>query len=175
MSDLLVADLDLVPGVDVDSGTDVENDTARVWLRSDKDIFSWPQIFGGSGSEWDVRLNDGMRWEINVNAGVGEADLDLSGLRVSNLVLDSGIGSVSVTLPRRGITQASIDGGIGDVTVEVPLGTQARFKVDRGISDLTVGSRFERHGDYYETEGFSRSESYIEMEIDIGIGSVTVR
>jgi hypothetical protein len=51
---------------------------------------------------------------------------------------------------------------------------QARFHVDRGLSDLTVGSRFVRRGDYYETEDFNRTESYIEMDVDIGIGDITI-
>jgi hypothetical protein len=40
---------------------------------------------------------------------------------------------------------------------------------------VNIGGRFERRGDYYETQGFDTSESYTELEIHVGIGSVTVR
>jgi hypothetical protein len=91
--------------------------------------------------------------------------------------LVSGVAVVvrSVLQTRRGAVEARIDSGIGDVRINVPEGVQARIKVDRGIGGLRPGSRFRRRGDYYETENFSRAESYIDLEVDTGIGSVTIR
>lgn len=175
MADLIVADLELAPGIRVSEDLKIDADVARGWISSDAEFFAWVPVLGGKASEWDLLLNSRVRWELDVNSGAGDVRLDLSELRVSDLKLDAGVGSVHVTLPRRGSVKARIDGGIGDVRVTIPEGVQARFRVDRGIGDLTVGSRFKRRGDYYETEGFSRAESYIELEIDIGIGSITVR
>jgi hypothetical protein len=175
MADLMVADLDLAPGADASDGLKVDGDVGRGWIVSDKDFFSLPQIFGGNASKWDLKLNSRVRWELKVDSGVGDVRLDLSDLKVSDLELDSGIGSVHVTLPQRGAVEARIDNGVGEVRINVPEGVQARIKVDRGIGDLSIGSRFGRHGDYYETENFSRAESYIDLEVDTGIGSVTIR
>ncbi len=105
---------------------------------------------------------------------MGDVRLDLSELKVSRLNLHSGVGSIRVTLPERGSLEGQIDGGIGDIRITVPEGVQARFRVERGLGDVTIGSRFNRRGDYYETEGFSRAESYVELDIDIGIGSITI-
>jgi hypothetical protein len=112
---------------------------------------------------------------MDINSRVGDVQVDLSDLRVSDLTVDSGIGSVKVTLPRRGTVKARVDGGIGDVRVTIPEGVQARVQVDRGIGDLNVDDRFLRRGDFYETEGFSRAESFIDLQVDLGIGSVTIR
>lgn len=175
MSQLLVAELELAQGESVDSGSESRGDVAEVWLTSKGRFQGWPQLFGNKGSTWDVGLNDRVRWELNVNTGVGEAQLDLSDLRVSELVVHSGVSSVEVILPQRGTTEVRIDGGLGDVSVEIPPGTPARFKVDRGLSGLSVDSRFKRQGDYYETDDFTREESYVYMEIDMGIGNITIR
>jgi hypothetical protein len=175
MSDLLVADLDLASGAGASHDVEFQDDIARGWIIGDRDALALPAFLGGEVSKWDLILNDRVRWEMDVNSGVGDVRLDLSNLRVSDLNLHSGVGSVQVTLPGQGASQVRIDGGIGDINVTIPLGAQARFRVDRGISDLTVGSRFERRGDYYETEGFSTAESFIDIEIDIGIGNITVR
>ena len=175
MSQLLVGELDVLTEGGVDSGADMQGDVAQVWLRTNRDFRHWPQAIINQGGDWDVRLNDRVGWNLDVHAGIGDARLDLSDLRVDELAVDWGIGSVEVVLPNQGATEVRIDGGVGDLTVEVARGMPARFKVDRGISDLKVGDRFKRQGDFYETDDFNRQESYVYMEIDMGIGSVTIR
>ena len=175
---LMIADLDLSPGAGVSQNSDdidLEDDTPRAWIVSKRDSFPFPRIFGGSASEWDLSLNDRVRWNLSINSGVGDVRLDLSDLKVGELELDSGVGSVDLTLPRRGTLRAKVDGGVGDVNITVPEGAQARLRVDRGIGSLNVGSRFKRRGDFYETEGFNSAESFIDLEIDIGVGTVSVR
>jgi hypothetical protein len=174
MADLLEADMVLY-GVGIRENLEVEDDVARGWIRYDREKFFAPQIFGGDKNDWDLRLNTRVRWELTVDTGAGDVRLDLSELRVSQLDLHAGVGSTRVTLPERGTVKGRVDGGIGDIQITVPDGVQARFQVERGIGDLTIGGRFKRQGDYYETEDFSRAESYIELEVDIGIGSVTIR
>ncbi len=173
MADLLEADLELY-GLDVRDSLKIHGDVARGWIRHDKNVFFGPCIFGGKTNDWDLRLNTRVSWELDVDIGVGEMQLDLSDLRVAHLNLHLGIGEIDLTLPERGTVKGSVDGGIGSITINVPQGVQARFRVDRGLGDLTIGSRFSRRGDYYETEGFNRAEGYIEMDIDIGIGDITI-
>ena len=175
MSELLTADLDLAPGYDVNDEFKSSGDVARGRIASEADFAPLPQIFGRKTSEWDVQLNEQVRWTLDVGSGVGDVRLDLSEVRVSVLTLDTGIGSADVTMPRQGAVRATIDGGVGDITVAIPPGAQARVKVDQGIGDLNMGRRFEQHGDYFETEGFSSAESFILLEIDIGVGRITVR
>jgi hypothetical protein len=175
MGDLLSADLDLAPGDDVNERINIDGDVARGHIASDRPFLSLPGIFGGKGSDWDLQLNTQVRWELDVNSGLGETWLDLSDLRVSDLNLDSGAGSVDLVLPRRGSVRAMVDGGIGDLRISIPEGVEARISVDRGLGDLTIASRFERRGDYYESEGFSGAESYVDLEIKIGVGAITIR
>ncbi len=173
MANLLEADLELY-GMDVRDNLKINGDVARGWIRHDKDVFFATGIFGGKSNDWDLRLNTRVRWEMDVDVGAGEVQLDLYDLRVSYLDVHLGAGEIDLTLPERGTVKGSVDGGIGSITINVPQGVQARFRVERGLSDLTIGSRFSRRGDYYETNDFSRAESYIEMDIDIGIGDITI-
>jgi len=175
MAGLLIAGLDLAPGDEVSERFRVDGDVGRGRISSDRSFFSLPHIFSGKGSEWDLQLNTRVRWELDVNSGVGDVRLDLSELRVGEFNLDSGAGAVEVTMPRRGTVNARVDGGIGDVRINIPEGVQARVRVDRGIGDLKIGSRFNRRGDYYETEEFSSAESFIDLQVDIGVGSITIR
>lgn len=179
MSDLLVADLDLAPGADMSDEVAVSGDVARGRINSEWDFPSFlrniPQISDREASTWDVQLNEQVRWALNVNCGVGDVKLDLSDLRVSALELSSGIGSADVVMPQEGAVRAKVDRGIGDISVTIPPGAQARVKVDQGIGNVDIARRFEKRGDYYQTEGFSSAESFILLEIDGGIGTITVR
>jgi hypothetical protein len=175
MSDLMVADLELAPGAQVSDNFKVDDDVARGWIVSEKDFFSLPAIFGDKHNSWDLLLNSRVRWELDVESGAGDVRIDLSDLRVGVLNLHSGVGSVNVTLPRRGSVKARVDSGVGDLRITIPEGAQARIRVDRGVGDLNIAGRFKRRGDYYETEDFSRAESYIELDVDMGVGSITIR
>jgi hypothetical protein len=174
MSNLLIADLDLAPGVEVSHGVSVSGDVAQGSIVAEGD-FVWQPFFGEDGSNWDVRLNEGLRWELDASSAFGDVKLDLTNLRIDSLQLDSVAGSIDVSMPERGAVRAKIDGGAGDVRVTIPSGAQARIRVDQAIGDVNVSRRFEQRGEYYETEGFTSAESFILLEIDHAIGSVTIR
>lgn len=175
MADLLRADLELGRGIHVDHELEVDGDVARGWIDTRERSFFLPQIFGGSANDWELVLNERVRWELGFNSGVGDVEIDLTDLRVTDLRVDAGIGTTEVTMPRRGTIQARVDGGIGDVRIDIPEGMPARISVDRGISGLDIASRFQRRGDYYETSNYDQAESYLNLEIDVGIGNVTIR
>jgi len=92
------------------------------------------------------------------------------------LDFNGGVGETIIRSPRSGQTIARVDGGVGAITIEIPSTMPARIQVDKGLGQLNVAGRFERRGDdTYETPGFSRAESYLDLEVDLGVGSVTVR
>jgi hypothetical protein len=175
MADLLRADLELGRDIRVDHDLEVDGDVARGWIDTRERSFFLPQIFGGSANDWELLLNQRVRWELGFNSGVGDVEIDLTDLRVTDLRVDAGIGTTEVTMPRRGTIQARVDGGIGDVRIDIPEGMAARISVDRGISGLDIASRFQKRGDYYETSNYDQAESYLNLEIDVGIGNVTIR
>jgi hypothetical protein len=174
LGDLLEADLELARGVNLDQSVSVTSGVATGRIATDQDFFAWPRVFSGRSTRWNLTLNERVRWQLDVDLGLGDAELDLSSLRVAEFDLNSGVGSVEVTLPR-GSVRVKIDGGVGNLRVNIPSEAQVRLRIDRGISDLNLSDRFRRQGDYYETEGFDSAESFIDLDIDMGIGDVTIR
>ncbi len=174
MAELLYANLKIPEDADVQEDFYIsQSGRARGELRLDWHL---PALF--AAGKWEIDLYPNLRLEeLRVNTGIGDADLALSELRLESLDLSVGIGSARVTLPEpdRQTLDAYVHTGIGDAQVTVPPGVQARIRVNRGLGDLTVYSRFERHGDYYQTEEFDTAERYIDLEVDVGIGSITLR
>jgi hypothetical protein len=53
---------------------------------------------------------------------------------------------------------------------------EARVNFDGGLSGLDADSRFEKIGDgIWQTAGYSASDNRVEINIDSGLGSVTIR
>ena len=123
----------------------------------------------------DLLLSDTVPVKIDVNAGVGELTLDLTELALTSLNVDAGVGSTNVVLPSTGGYLVDISAGVGEVNITLPAGVEARVNFDGGLSGLNADSRFEKTGDgIWQTAGYSSSDSRVEINIDSGVGSVTI-
>jgi hypothetical protein len=124
----------------------------------------------------DLSLPEDVPTSIDVNAGVGEMTLDLSGLTLTSLAIDAGVGSTTITLPSTGGYSVNLSAGVGTVDITLPAGVEARVNFDGGLSGLDADSRFEKIGDgIWQTAGYSASDNRVEINIDSGLGSVTIR
>jgi len=137
--------------------------------------------FGGSwgpgrGSQWMVELNVSVPLALDVRMGSGEATLDLSRLWVTDFDLDGGKGRVEVVFPEdAGRTTAYIEVGIGDVILSIPEEVAARIEIDSGLGSVEVAERFREEGNYYVSEGFELVSNRLYLEVDGGIGSISIK
>ena len=130
---------------------------------------------GNNAEEWDVRLNTDIPTSLVLNAGVSDAELDLSDATLTALDINAGVGDVRVALPEQGAYSVNVNGGVGSLTLEVPEGVEARVRVDGGLGSVDVDSRFEQQGKAYVTAGYAEAESRVEIDIDGGVGSIKVK
>jgi len=147
--------------------------TATLTLRSEGATFG-PFIGWGDQRGWDLALAPEVPLEVEVNLGVGLADVDLTGLTVSDLKVNMGLGRTTVILPDEGRFYAKIEGAIGETVVVIPAGMAARIRVDTGlaISDLPAG--YQRRNDVYTSPGYASADDRVDLEVSQAIGSVTV-
>lgn len=125
---------------------------------------------------WDVALSPRLPLILDVDTGVGQATLDLSGLQVTDFSLNAGVGSVRVVMPATGRIMAVVKAGVGEVVLEIPQGVAARIDADVGLGGLSVdGNRFPRVGKYYESPEYATADNRIDLRIDGGLGAITVR
>jgi hypothetical protein len=146
---------------------------ANVRMNSSNVSISMP--FGGSEERWNVALNTGVAYDLNLEMGVGQSTVDLSKLTVTGGRLNAGVGTTDLTLPAKGKFTMSIDGGVGTVRIRLPGKMALRVEVDTGIGSFNPGSRLRAlGGDNYETEGFSTAENAITLRIKAGVGTISV-
>ncbi len=123
---------------------------------------------------WTLAVTDEVPVALRVSTGVGEAELDLSGLELEEARVDVGVGRTVVRLPDSGRPRVRVDGGIGESVVHIPDGIAARIAIDTGIGAATVEEAFVRSGDVYTSPGWEDAEDRLDVVIDTGIGAVRV-
>jgi hypothetical protein len=140
--------------------------------------FTFPWMWGPRSTlDWTVDLNEEIPLSLDVETGASDNTLDLADLRVTDLRLQTGASATKITLPASaGRTQARISSGAASVQVRVPEGVAARIKVSSGMADIQVDkSRFPRAGGVYQSEDYDAAENKVDISIETGVGSVSVR
>jgi hypothetical protein len=153
----------------------VSGDTATFKLRSQ--TRAWFPFQRGQGSQavWDLRLNPDVPTHLKIDAGAGVVMLDLVGLRLTGLTVNTGVGQTTVMLPRQGRLEARVNGGIGQTTITIPAGVAARIAANAGIGQVDVNGNFQHQDRYYVSPGYDAAEHRVDITVDGGIGGITVQ
>jgi len=160
------------PEVSLDG--EVDGGVANVVIRS-KGPGVWIPLGRDAPERCSIGVNPTIPVSLRVNAGVGQADLDLRGLRIAELVVDGGVGEYRVILAESGQYEARIEGGVGAITVILPEEMEARVRVNKGLGSVEVSDRFVPDGRLYVSPGYEEAVHRVDIDIDGGIGTVTVR
>lgn len=152
----------------------LSGDTARFTLRSEARAVI--PFFNGRGNQgtWELGLNGSVPVELKLSAGVGEVDVDLLGLQVTNLQMESGVGRTYVRLPATGQMTASVKSGIGEVRIEVPEGMAFRVEAKNGIGSVDVIGEYDRVNGAYISRGYDSAPNRVNLVVEGGIGAVSV-
>jgi hypothetical protein len=130
-----------------------------------------------SGAEWEIMLSRSPALSIRLNGGAASMVLDLSDLQVTDLEIATGALGVDVTVPAdAGEIFVQIDGGASNIEVLVPDGVAARITSASGLSSINVDrSRFPKLAGVYASPGFEDAANRVNIDIRVGVSSVTVR
>lgn len=129
----------------------------------------------GRGETWNLRLSPAVVWDLTASLAAGEGRLDLTGIDLRTLSLELGAGQYVVTLPEKVGGKVTIKGGAGGLALEIPEGLAARVSIQRGIAPVSMPDRFEKKGDDWVTRDWETSANRVEIEINLGVGGITVR
>jgi len=136
-----------------------------------------PWNWGSEGIGWAFGLNPEIPITLRVETGASEARLDLRELRVTDLCLETGASSTEVILPARaGHSRARVEAGAAAIRVRVPEGVAASIRFQGALASVEVDQqRFPRSGDAYRSPDYEGAEHRVDLEVEAGVGSLTVR
>jgi predicted membrane protein len=71
--------------------------------------------------------------------------------------------------------QARINGGIGETVVIIPAGMAARVEATTGLGQVHVIGNYQRQGKISISPGYDSAANRVDLIVNGGIGSITVR
>ena len=136
-----------------------------------------PGNWGPQGRDWEIRLSDQVPLEITFKGGASENRLNLEPLNVTDLKISTGASSTVVTMPAKAeYTKVDIDSGAASLDIIIPQGVAARIKIDSGVAGIDVDqSRFPRSGGEYASPDYAEAARKLDIKIDTGVGSVSIK
>ena len=138
---------------------------------------SWSWDWGRAPFDWRLGLTAEVPLRLEVETGASDNELDLSGLRVTDLRLRTGAAQSRVTLPATGVTRVSAEGGASQMRFRVPAGVAARVTSTMAIGSTEVDTgRFPRtrDGAAWASPDFDTNPNCVEIAVRGGVGQVTV-
>ncbi len=125
--------------------------------------------------KWNVGLNPTVSYQLSLDMGVGQSNIDLTKLLVSGGEIDGGVGTTELSLPGRGTFKLNINGGVGTIKIYVPSNLAVHAEVHGGLGSFNRLLRMQEVShDVYETSGFSTAENAVTLIIDGGVGSISM-
>lgn len=153
-----------------------EGDGLNIKLNSPVQFlpFSW---YPGYSLDWKIVLSRDVPLSLELETGASETRLELGDLKIDKLHLKTGASSTSLSLPSTaGFTQAMVECGAASVDIQIPQGVAARIRSRSGLSSLNLDkSRFPRTGDTFQSADFDTASNKVDIDIQMGVGSVTIR
>jgi len=160
---------------ELESRFSAQGDIGEFMLRTESGAFGPFSVGLMDQRLWDLKLNNAVPLNLETHLGLGETDVDLTGLEVESLVVDHGIGQTTVVLPSEGQPEVMIDGAIGQTIVVIPEGLAARIRLDTGITSRQLPEAYACDDDICTSPGYDTADQHVELEVGQAIGSLVIR
>jgi hypothetical protein len=130
----------------------------------------------GQPLRWTVGLTGEVPLDLRLDTGASKASVDLVDLRVRLLEIRSGAAETRVRLPANaGQTWVRTETGVASLRLDVPPGVAARIRTRMALGRTSVDeARFPRTMDGFQSPDFDRSPNRVEIEIQGGVGAVSI-
>ncbi len=123
----------------------------------------------------EMSLNPYPVWDLGYEIGAADVDMDLSGIKVSDLCIEGGAASIRVKLgDNHPETKVNIEAGASAIKVKVPEGSGCDLNITSVLSGKNI-SGFEKidHG-HYRTENFDEAENKIYLVVEAAVSSYSI-
>ncbi len=138
---------------------------------------SFIPFVGPNEGIWRFQLTQAVPVLITVESGASLLNIDLTDVLATRLALKTGASSANVTMPSRGGSLLDVEAGAASINIRVPDMTAARIRVKEGVTAVNVDTnRFPRlDSGIYQSASFDASQNRAEINIESGLGSVSVK
>ena len=138
---------------------------------------SFIPFIGPSGGVFRFQLSNDTPSFIRVETGASQLDMDLTDVPASEITLQTGASNSNVTLPARGASHLDLEAGAAAVNIRIPDGVAARVRIKEGLTSLSIDrTRFPQiDSRLYQSADYDSAENRAELNIETGVGSITIK
>lgn len=122
---------------------------------------------------WNMRLNDDVPMDLDIELGVGDSQLELGGMSLQNVDIQVGVGDVEIDLTGEWKQDCTVEiqGGVGRAAVRLPRTAGVRVEID-GVLGRVHASDLIVDGDIYTNQAYGEAEVTIDITIETGVGEI---
>jgi uncharacterized membrane protein len=168
-------------GLAMQSAHDGDLLTSRLSARERRGLMSlrYPWAWGNANTlDWDLMLNAEIPTALTIEASAGQADLDLSELRLTSIDLKASASSVAISLPAHaGETRVRIEASVSSFEIHVPPGVAAQIRSTEELHTLQVDlNRFPiiRNLHEYRSPDYETAANRVDIELELGVSSAGI-
>jgi hypothetical protein len=124
----------------------------------------------------DIKLNPKPSWNLILDIGAAELDLDLSKYRIDTAKIQSGAASMNIRVGELNpVTIMTFDAGASSITVEVPQNSGCQISSDSFLVSKNFEG-FSKTGDHnYQTSNFATAKNRIFITVKTAVSTINVK
>ena len=134
----------------------------------------WSACIGAT--EWQVQLNPMVSSDIIAHSDGGNLKLNLTGMAVTRVSVDTGGGNIDVVLPDAAVNlSVAAKTGAGNVVVVIPDDMPVRIHATTGLGKVVMDPQFTMiDKNTYQSSDFEHAANKVEITASSGAGNVIV-
>ncbi|MGC9523439.1 MAG: toast rack family protein [Anaerolineae bacterium] len=152
-------------------------------------------ISGNTRNEWALRFGGEIPFDMRIECGAGDHDIDLAGLQVTRFDMQVGAGDASIRLGDTPILEdvefdlgagdvdidlsgtweqdadVDIQGGVGAIHLRLPDDVGVRVDVTKGVGDTDVNG-LTQEGGAWVNPAYGSSDVTLDIRLQAGVGRI---
>jgi len=126
--------------------------------------------------DWKFGLTKDIPLSLKFDTGANDAQIDLRDANVTDIALNTGASATVITLPSEsGFTRVDVHSGAASLTIHVPRNVAAKIRMTGGLSSANINqARFPKGIDSYRSSDYDSAINKVDLNIEMGVGSVTI-
>ncbi|MBU9713125.1 toast rack family protein [Evansella tamaricis] len=150
----------------------VKEKGSRTFFTMNFDFFSSKN----NRNDWNITLNESIPINLRVQTGVGTSEINLEGLQLTDLNIDTGVGETIVDLSGDWVESfdSNISTGVGETVIILPTDVGVRLEINQGLGSISVDG-LTKDGIYYVNDAYDGGDVVLTIFIDSGVGDVKVQ
>lgn len=168
--DLLKGDFDKQPVI---HDITTSSNTLRVNLRPSDS--SWlPQH--NNINHWQLWISPELAWNLDIDAGAVDGEIDLTGIPLTKLNCDVGAGDMDFIMGNNGVrSKINLSAGASDIKLHIPAGTGVKIELDGALTSNNLDKLgWTKIDNHYTSPHYQQAASKIDFDIDLSAGNLDV-